>query len=1092
VISIRLNVTRACIGFAVVWCCVFASGGEAAAADAQSRARQILAATGVKGGLVVHLGCGDPSAPSTRSGQAGSGQAGKPLGPPGGLTAALRANDSYLVHGLETDAKKVEAAREHIHKLGLYGKVSVERFDGKTLPYADNLVNLLVAEDLGQVPMAEVMRVLAPNGVAYVKKEDKWSKTVKPRPRNIDEWTHYMYDASNNAVARDTVVGPPRRIQWKAGPTFARHHDVLASISAVVSAGGRVFYVIDEGPTSLMSFPAKWRLVARDAFNGVLLWKRPIPTWANYLRSFRSGPPQLPRRLVASGPRVYVTLGLDAPVTQLDAATGAVLKTYKGTEGTDEIILHDGRLLLVTIDPKAVRDAKSAGRRGVAPPQSPRRVMAVEAESGNVLWQKSGAETAGLRPMTLAAAAGRAVFQCGREVRCVDAKTGKALWRRDVTRTAKPPAPKKPRKRPRKPRRPGGWGASYYAPTLVVSSEYSVVLWADLGTLTALDLKTGKPLWSCPCKPDFRAPADVFLADGLVWAGLFAADGRDPRTGKIKRKLDIAGLLTPGHHPRCYRNKATERYIISDKRGTEFFDLRSGGHSRNNWSRGACQYGIMPCNGLTYLPPNACCCYAGAMLHGFYALAGAGPKHETASPNRLEKGPAYGKVNPQSASAKATADKSAIRNPQLEDWPTLRGSEMRGGSTRAPVPASPAKLWATTLGPKLTAPVVAGGKVVVASVHLGRITALNSANGKPLWSYVAGGRVDSPPTIHNGMALFGCADGWVYCLDASDGKLAWRFRAAPEDTRVVVDEQLESVWPVHGNILVLNGVAYLAAGRSCYLDGGIYLYALDPATGRKLHETRVVIPHEKDRSKAFIMAGAKPDVLVTDGKYVYLQQIKFDKRLARQKGFGRHLMNHSGLTDDTWFYRTFWRLGYGDSYDFPNSYIKHDLRVPFGQLLVFDDRTVCGLQTHFSPGIVPGAVRTGSRGCLLFGDPNRPFTPDEKTQPEADYPTRTRRPRGPGAHKWTLKLPFQARAMVLAGRQLFVAGWPDVIDPKDPFAAIEGRKGGLLWTFAASDGKKIAEQKLQAPPVFDGLIAAGGRLYMTTLDGKVICLGKGK
>ena len=58
---------------------------------AQSEALQILAASGVKGGLVVHLGCGD-----------------------GKLTAALRANESYLVQGLDADAGKVAAAREWI------------------------------------------------------------------------------------------------------------------------------------------------------------------------------------------------------------------------------------------------------------------------------------------------------------------------------------------------------------------------------------------------------------------------------------------------------------------------------------------------------------------------------------------------------------------------------------------------------------------------------------------------------------------------------------------------------------------------------------------------------------------------------------------------------------------------------------------------------------------------------------------------------------------------------------------------------------------------------------------------------------------
>jgi len=127
-------------------------------------AKEILDAAGVKGGLIVHVGCGD-----------------------GKLTAALRAGDSYLVHGLDTDARHVDKARAHIRLLGLYGKVSVDRFDGEKLPYIDNLVNLLVADDLGDVPMAEVMRVLAPKGVAYIQRDGKWTKTAKAWPEQMDE-----------------------------------------------------------------------------------------------------------------------------------------------------------------------------------------------------------------------------------------------------------------------------------------------------------------------------------------------------------------------------------------------------------------------------------------------------------------------------------------------------------------------------------------------------------------------------------------------------------------------------------------------------------------------------------------------------------------------------------------------------------------------------------------------------------------------------------------------------------------------------------------------------------------------------------------
>ncbi|MHC4508713.1 MAG: class I SAM-dependent methyltransferase, partial [Planctomycetota bacterium] len=245
-------------------------------------AGQILEETGVKGGFVVHLGCGG-----------------------GKLTAALRANSSYLVHGLDEDLRNIRKAGEYIISRDLYGEVSVEQWSGKALPYNDNVVNLLVADDLRGISMDEVMRVLCPNGVAYI----KGRKTVKPRPSDIDEWTHFLHGANGNAVAKDSRVATPRHLQWEAEPKRTRDHDALASISAMTSSNGRIFYILDEGPTSLVHHPARWKLIARDAFNGKLLWKRDIDSWMTHLNLFRSGPAHLPRLLVSVGDRVYVTLG---------------------------------------------------------------------------------------------------------------------------------------------------------------------------------------------------------------------------------------------------------------------------------------------------------------------------------------------------------------------------------------------------------------------------------------------------------------------------------------------------------------------------------------------------------------------------------------------------------------------------------------------------------------------------------------------------------------------------------------------------------------------------------------------------------------
>lgn len=46
----------------------------------------------------------------------------------------------------------------------------------------------------------------------------------------------------------------------------------------------------------------------------------------------------------------------------------------------------------------------------------------------------------------------------------------------------------------------------------------------------------------------------------------------------------------------------------------------------------------------------------------------------------------------------------------------------------------------------------------------------------------------------------------------------------------------------------------------------------------------------------------------------------------------------------------------------------------------------------------------------------------------------------------------------------------------------------MLWVVSKADGAKLAERKLDSPPVFDGLVAAGGRLYMATRNGSVQCL----
>lgn len=85
-------------------------------------------------------------------------------------------------------------------------------------------------------------------------------------------------------------------------------------------------------------------------------------------------------------------------------------------------------------------------------------------------------------------------------------------------------------------------------------------------------------------------------------------------------------------------------------------------------------------------------------------------------------------------------------------------------------------------------------------------------------------------------------------------------------------------------------------------------------------------------------------------------------------------------------------------------------------------------------------------------------------------------------------IPLRVRAMVLAGESLFAAGMPDVVDPKDPLAAFEGRQTALLQVFSTRDGSLLKSYSLDAAPAFDGMAAAYGRLYLSLKNGQLLCM----
>ncbi len=895
------------------------------AASPEQTALTIIEQSGIKGGFIVHLGCGD-----------------------GKLTAALRINDSYQVQGIDRDAGNVSSARKHIHALGVYGEVSADYLSGKSLPYTDNLVNLLVCENATAegIPINEILRVLVPDGIAFIKGADNgWEKTHKPRPDNIDEWTHYLHSATGNAVAKDDVVGPPRHLQWIGNPRWSRHHDRMASTSAMVSANGRLFYIMDEGSRISIQLPAKWQLIARDAFNGTVLWKRNIPDWQNHLWPLKSGPTHLARRLVAEGDRVFVTLGYNAPVVTLDAATGKTLNTFADSEGTEEVI-HTNGVVYLLVNKGEMETSRFAPKLNVGDQarvdkefhwnKQPRKIMAFDAKTGERLWQR---ETK-IAPLTLSGDERSIYYFDGEKVVGLGQTSGNVLWESKSLGMK-------------------SYVAQNFGPKLVAYGD--VVMFAGGDRLvTTLDRKTGREIWSEEhARGGYKSPEDLLVSGGLLWSapttsgrdsGVFT--GRDPLTGEVKNQF-APEVDTYWFHHRCYIAKATDKFLLPSRTGIEFVNPKEKSWEIHHWVRGGCLYGSMPCNGLLYSPPHNCACYPEAKMYGLNALAPASITRNLPATipaeGRLEKGPAY--------NAKITA------KPLAGDWPTYRGNNARSGKSTSIVSEKLKPAWNMKLGGSLSALSIAGGKVYVARIDAHTLHALDQQSGKPVWKYTTGGRIDSPPTIADGRAIFGSADGWVYCLRADDGSLIWRFRAAPRDRRLMAMEQLESVWPVHGTVLVEEGIAYFVAGRSYFLDGGLRFFKIDVKSGKKL--TEVVLNDRnpetgkdlQDQLQTLQMPVGLPDILSVKGEYIYMRSQQFERSGKRiflgphsgdaakqgsvQRGAEAHLFSPTGFLDGSWFHRSYWV--YGRSFaGGHNGYHQAGKFAPSGRILVFDNDNIFG------------------------------------------------------------------------------------------------------------------------------------------------------
>ena len=743
----------------------------------------------------------------------------------------LARETELMVYVQLPEARQVETARQTVLAAGqregqpteglLNQRIWIEKGALHRLWLADNLADALWAgPDAAGLSEAEVLRVLRPQGKAILATKE----LIKPAPAGVDDWSHPYHRPDNNPASCDQLARGPYLTHFLAGP----HYAPLPQVA--VASGGRVFKAF--GHIAFKEREEGWlnTLAAFNGYNGALLWRREI---APALMVHRS-------TLIATPTNVF--FGDDKRCQVLDAATGALRDEIAPAEdvagGTfwKWMALEDG-VLYALIGDQEQRDpvikARMKGHGWPWDPLSPgfntpdhtwgygQTLLAIDPATKKVLWRYREDQPMDSRALCLKS--GRVfAFSFGNYLTCLEAKTGNQVWRQtpesapELFRAIGPYSKRQ------------DWRTNWRTTAYLRCTDQALYFAGPtIEKLLAVSAQDGHVLWQHPYNN-----YQLILQENVLYGISGQIDKEpsrafDPLTGKILHEIVVGRRA-------CTRpTAASDAIFFRAGEGSTRLDLAQGRPQLVSPMRPNCHDGVTVAHGLLYWWPSVCDC--NLTLYGITCLGPAGQfdySQAAADAERLET--AAGEAPP-----KTVSDPSAAR----ADWPVFRANNQGTVVSEAVVPlrapalhtgprrfaAAPGSTGPTTMAAGLTAPTVAGGRAFVAGSD-GVVEAIPlEARSAPGWRALVGGAVRYPPTVWNGRAYVGCDDGWVYCFHAGDGRLLWRFRAAPAERRIPVYGRLASTWPAASGVLVEDGVAYVAAGI-INLDG-THVYALDAETG---------------------------------------------------------------------------------------------------------------------------------------------------------------------------------------------------------------------------------------------------------------------
>jgi outer membrane protein assembly factor BamB len=945
--------------------------------------------------------------------------------PAGGSDAVveLANGDGRRVYFQSADSAAVDSVRLAADRAGVLG-VSVTADFGtlESIHLSENLADGIVvtASAIEQADEDELLRVLRPHGIAII----GGRKLVKPEPEGIDDWSHPYHRPDNNPQSDDQLVHGAFQTQFIAEPKFSPMPE------QTVIAGGRIYKAMGHIAHKANQNEMLNTLLCINAYNGTILWKRPLPEGFMIHRN----------TMIATDDALY--MGDHESCKVIDARTGEIRRqitvpeeitdgpTWKWMGMQDDVLYALVGNLEVQVETlRSVRrglghwpwgmwkghdykDLRTAFGHG-------RTFVAIDRKSGKLLWHYRDDEFLDARAVCMK---NGKIYVCtpGSFLACIDVSNGELLWKNTDADLMAAIGPNE-----RAQHYITGYATTCY---MKCSDDLLFFSGPQRKQMVVASAEDGKLKWT-----NDVGNLQLVLRDDAVYAA------GPQKTQGMRLDYDTGNVLAsfPARRACTRATGCVDSIFFRASGGTVRVITETNVAQHIAPMRPPCQDGVLISNGHLYWGPWMCGCQL-----SLYGNIGLRPVGEVPEDSGL----------PAEEYATGLVVHSRLDDVQAlkvtdADWATWRGDNARSDRTQVELASGVKLAWNVEISTSElpTAPVTAGGITFVAD-RTGKVEAL-SVDGESLWTAFAAGPVYYPPTIADGRLFVGSADGRVYALEARTGRALWTVRVAPQDRLISVFNRLVSRWPVAGGVVVEDGKVYAAAGITHY--DGTYVVALDAATGQLQAHNATSGELSEQVNSGISMQG---NLTIVDGELRFLGGGVYET--ARY-----NLETLECLNEPRAAVTSRYRTAFYPYYPKYGKYVSLEATCGDGNTLCHDasyEGSMFGnlsLQNPLPPG-TPGITKDAAREFLRRRG--------QKVKPK---------------NVWSDKADRRFTSFVVTDDIVLGTGHPDASPEESFLTAIRIEDGTDIWT-----------QKLPANAVKGGTaVDSDGRIFVSLENGQLLC-----